>query len=72
MMVRWATRRRYVIVTARPERPRYMALLDGQLGTSHAERFLAPGGLWHHWAASLSYRPDVDVYRDRIARLCAV
>lgn len=47
--------------------------LDRRLGTTHAQRFLADGGLWHTWAAQTRGHPEDphDCHR-RIDDLCAL
>ena len=43
--------------------------VDLRLGTSHADRYLAPDGQWKRWAGAVSHPPDADIYRDLITKL---
>ena len=38
-----------------PQAVAALSYLDNQLGTDHAERFLAEGGLWQRWPGSADY-----------------
>ncbi|KAB1909530.1 hypothetical protein J5U46_01955 [Micromonospora tulbaghiae] len=46
--------------------------IDLRLGTSHADRYLAPDGMWERWAGAVSHPPAVDNCRDLIVNLCAL
>ncbi|MEN3615427.1 DUF6000 family protein [Plantactinospora sp. ZYX-F-223] len=46
--------------------------VDLRLGTNHADRYLAPDGLWERWTGAVSGQPNVDTYRDLISNLCRV